>query len=129
MQPKIVLANGVFDLFHIGHLRYLEAARAMGDILVVSVTKDKFVNKGAGKPIYFEEDRIAVVRSIRCVDRAFLVTGASEALLLRPHIFVKGREYENRIEQKHEEFCREHGIEIRFTDTEEKRPRDRLRLS
>lgn len=126
-SPKIVLANGCFDLFHIGHLRYLEEAKMMGDILLVSVTRNAFVNKGWNRPIYDEQDRLDVVAAQRCVDHAFLVNGAAQALLSLPHIFVKGREYEGKIEPLHQAFCDKHDIEIRFTDTEEIRPNARLR--
>ena len=124
---KVVMANGVFDLFHIGHLRYLEAAAAMGDVLAVTVTKDAFVNKGAGRPVYDENERIALVDAVRFVHYALLVNGCIEGLQrVRPNIFVKGREYEGKIEREHEEYCKAHNIEIRFTDTETVRPRARL---
>ena len=124
----VVLANGVFDILHIGHIRYLEAAARMGDELIVSVTRDKFVNKGAGRPIYNEDERRESIQAIRCVRSVVLVDGALDALeRIRPDIFVKGREYEYKIEAVHEDFCREHDIEIRFTNTETVRPRDRLR--
>lgn len=126
--PKVVLANGVFDIFHIGHLRYLEEAARMGDALIVSVTRNAFVNKGPGLPLYDELERLSVVRSVRCVKQAILTDSALQALQkVRPAVFVKGREYMGRILPEHENYCREHGIEIRFTDTETRRPRDRLR--
>ena len=125
---KTVLANGVFDIFHIGHLRYLEAAARMGDVLVVSITRNAYVNKGPGSPLYDELERLRVVAALRCVSRAILVTGSRHALeQVRPAIFVKGREYKGKILAEDEEYCREHNIEIRFTDTETMRPRDRLR--
>ena len=129
IHPQIVvLANGVFDILHVGHVRYLEAAAQMGDKLIVSVTRDKFVNKGDGRPIYNEQERLEVVQALRCVRSVVLVDGALDALeRVGPDIFVKGREYENRIEKIHEDYCKAHGIEIRFTDTETVRPRDRLR--
>ena len=127
---KVVLANGVFDIFHIGHLRYLEAAAGMGDFLAVAVTRDAFVGKGPGRPTYNEEERLAVVSALRFVDAAFLTEGVLPALQrMAPKIFVKGREYQNKIEPAHAAYCWEHGIEIRFTDTETVRPRDRLGAS
>lgn len=127
---KVVLCNGVFDLFHIGHLRYLEAASRMGGPLIVSITKDAFVNKGPGQPLYPEGDRIAIVRALRFVKAAFLTEGSRAALeMIKPHIFVKGAEYIGKILPEDEEYCRSNGIEIRFTNTEEVRPRDRLRQS
>jgi cytidyltransferase-like protein len=124
---KRVLANGVFDIFHIGHLRYLEAAAAMGDVLIVSVTRDACVNKGNGRPIYPELERLAVIKALRCVSGAFLTDGSHRALeLVKPAIFVKGAEYRGKIRQEDAEFCRKHSIAIRFTETETVRPRDRL---
>lgn len=127
---KIVLANGVFDIFHIGHLRYLQEAARMGGALIVSVTRNANVNKGDGMPLYDELERLSVVASLRCVSAAILCDGSRQALEeVKPHIFVKGREYLGKILPEDEEYCRSHGIEIRFTDTETKRPRDRLRKS
>ena len=125
----MVLAGGCFDLFHIGHMRYLEAAAKMGRV-VVGVTRNAHVNKGPGMPIYDEKDRIEVVKGIRYVDDAILVDSSFEALtIVQPDIFVKGMEYKGRMLAEDLEFCRENDIEIRFTNTEEKRPRDRLRKS
>ena len=122
-----MLANGCFDVFHIGHMRYLEAASKMGRV-VVGVTLDAYVNKGPGKPIYGEKERIEVVKSIRFVEDAFLVSSSYEALsLVYPDIFVKGIEYKGRILPEDLEFCRINEVEIMFTNTEEVRPRDRLR--
>ena len=118
-MPKIVLANGVFDLFHIGHVRYLQAARRFGDTLIVGVTSDKFVNKGPDRPFYSEDDRLLVVGSLSCVDMAFICDGGGEALKrAKPNFFVKGREYEGNIEAEHESYCRARGIEIAFTGTQ-----------
>lgn len=129
-MPKIVLANGVFDLFHIGHVRYLQAARRFGDTLIVGVTSDKFVNKGPDRPFYSEDDRLLVVGSLSCVDMAFICDGGGEALKrAKPNFFVKGREYEGKIEPEHLAYCEKHGIKIRFTDTEYVRPLARLARS
>jgi len=115
---KIVMANGVFDMLHIGHLRHLEAARAMGDILWVSITDDQHVRKGPGRPIYTDTDRHALIKALRCVDKAIIVSGLIEALeIIRPHILVKGIDYKDGLHDVHEKYCREHCIEIRYTDT------------
>ena len=55
-NKKIVLCHGVFDLLHTGHLNYFESAKKLGEILIVSITSDKFVNKGPGRP-YFDEKK------------------------------------------------------------------------
>ena len=115
-SPRVVLANGCFDLLHIGHLLYLEAAARMGDRLVVAVTQDKFVNKGPGRPMFNETHRLSLIKALRCVDDALLVNGALEALeTIKPDIFVKGADYIDKIEKRHSDYCKANGIEIRFT--------------
>lgn len=115
---RVVMANGVFDILHVGHLMYLESAREMGDRLVVTVTRNTFVNKGPNRPTNDEEDRVRLVRGLRCVDDAFLVDGAIDALQrTAPNIFVKGADYIGKIQPEHQRYCDEQGIEIRFTDT------------
>jgi len=72
-----VVATGVFDLLHIGHLRFLEAARGLGDGLIVGVESDARVRrwKGSRRPIQSEEDRAALVGALKVVDRVFTITG------------------------------------------------------
>ena len=116
---KVVLANGCFDGLHAGHLMHLQQARLMGDLLVVSVTRDAFVNKGPGRPIFKEAHRVKSLESLRCVNGVFLVDSVMDALQYRPPIFVKGPDYSiDTIEPEHREFCEKHGIEIRFTTGE-----------
>ena len=118
MEPRIVLANGVFDILHVGHLYYLEAAAKMGDHLCVSVTRDQFVNKGIGRPVNTEADRARLVGGIWCVNRVILCNNAIEALdLIKPDIFVKGKDYIGKIEDIHRDYCAAHKIKIAFTDT------------
>ena len=73
----LVVVTGVFDLLHIGHLRFLEAARALGDTLAVGVEDDERVRrwKGAGRPIQAQEDRCALLAALRVVDRVFVIAG------------------------------------------------------
>ena len=90
-MTTVVLANGVFDMLHVGHLWHLQAAKAMGDILWVSVTDDLHVMKGPGRPIYPQEHRIALLKGLRCVDKVIAVSGLIEALdFVKPSILVKG---------------------------------------
>jgi len=117
-DPKVVLANGCFDILHAGHVMYLEAASNMGDLLIVAVTRDKHVNKGPGRPVNKEEDRLRVVRSIRYVDFAFLCDDSLDALeAVRPAIFCKGADYKGKIEHRHYDYCKANDIEIRLTET------------
>lgn len=73
----LVVATGVFDLLHIGHLRFLEAARRLGESLIVGVEGDERVRrwKGPNRPIQSEDDRMALVAALRVVDAAFVITG------------------------------------------------------
>lgn len=112
----IVLANGVFDVLHVGHLRHLEEARAMGGMLVVGVTRDKFVGKGKGKPVIPEEERVELLRGLHCVSKAVLCDSGVDALIkVKPDIFVKGSEYKDSLLKEEIEHCRRNGIEIRHT--------------
>ena len=114
---RVVLANGVFDIFHIGHLLYLEQASRMGERLVVSVTADAFVNKGPHRPMFSAAQRAEIISALRFVDEVVIVDGPLQALeLIKPDIFVKGQDYIDKIEKVHADYCTSHGIEIRFTD-------------
>ena len=114
---RTVLANGVFDVFHVGHVLHLEAAKAMGTKLVVSVTRDARVNKGPRRPVFAEGLRAKVISALRCVDEVILVEDSIEALKrVLPDVFVKGPDYKGRLLERDLEFCREHGIEVCFTN-------------
>lgn len=95
---RIVLANGCFDLLHVGHIRYLEAARAHGDILVVAVNSDEQTRrlKGENRPLTPERERAEIVASLRAVDIVTIFPEPTvEALLLalRPEVHAKGTDY------------------------------------
>ena len=94
----VVLANGAFDLFHVGHLRYLKGAKEKGDILVVAVNSDESVrrNKGPGRPIIPLEERIELLENLGFVDYIipFDEPTVDELLnLLKPHVHAKGTDY------------------------------------
>ena len=96
---SVALANGVFDLFHVGHLRYLEGAKALADVLVVAVNSDasaRRLGKGPGRPVVPEAERAEIVAALRCVDHVVVfetkdVVPAIRAL--RPDVQVKGTDY------------------------------------
>jgi rfaE bifunctional protein kinase chain/domain len=93
---RIVHCHGVFDLLHVGHLRYLRAARQLGDALVVTVTPDQYVNKGPHRPAFTAELRAEHVAALDCVSFAAVNEWASAVepiTLLRPDLYVKGSEY------------------------------------
>lgn len=113
---RVVLANGCFDLLHAGHVRYLAAARAQGDYLVVALNSDESVRalKGEGRPLQTLADRAELLSALRCVD-AVTVFGERtlEATLriLRPDVHAKGTDYSVATVPERE-VDRELGIEI-----------------
>jgi D-glycero-beta-D-manno-heptose 1-phosphate adenylyltransferase len=95
---RIVLANGCFDLLHVGHVRYLEGAKAVGDILVVGINSDRQTRalKGERRPFMPEHDRAELVSSLRCVDRVTIFDEPTvEELIraIRPDFHAKGTDY------------------------------------
>lgn len=97
-NKKIVLCHGVFDLLHIGHIRYLKRAKELGDVLVVTITPDKYVNKGPHRPAFSEDLRAEALASLECVDYVAInkwPTAVETIYLLKPHIYAKGAEYKD----------------------------------
>jgi len=95
---KLVVTNGCFDLLHVGHVRYLQAARALGDALAVGVNGDKSVRelKGENRPLNNEHDRAEVLAALECIDfgTVFPETRATRLLeLVRPAVYAKGGDY------------------------------------
>jgi rfaE bifunctional protein nucleotidyltransferase chain/domain len=95
---RIVFANGAFDLLHVGHVRYLQAARREGDFLVIGVNSDSSVrlSKGNGRPILPEGERAEIVAALSCVDAVVIFSEASPADLIReirPEVHAKGTDY------------------------------------
>jgi len=95
---KLVLTNGCFDLLHTGHVRYLQAARALGDALAVAINGDDSVCalKGEGRPLNTESDRAEIVAALACVDYVVTFPEVRVTRLIekvRPSIYVKGGDY------------------------------------
>ena len=95
---KLVATNGCFDLLHVGHVRYLQAARALGDFLAVGLNGDQSVRelKGRGRPIVTENDRAEVLAALGCVDFVTIFPEMRATRFLhasRPAIYVKGGDY------------------------------------
>jgi rfaE bifunctional protein nucleotidyltransferase chain/domain len=95
---KVVFANGCFDLIHAGHIRYLQGAKALGDVLILGVNSDACVAvlKGKGRPLQTQADRAEILASLECVDfvlpfDTFTVDGILEKL--KPDIHAKGTDY------------------------------------
>ncbi len=120
---RIVHCHGVFDLLHVGHIRHFQQAKQLGDILVVTVTPDRFVNKGVGRPAFPDHLRAEVIASLGCVDYVAInkwPTAADTIRLLKPAVFVKGSEYQGRVDTTghinvEEEAIRLVGGELAFT--------------
>jgi rfaE bifunctional protein nucleotidyltransferase chain/domain len=97
---KIVFTNGVFDILHLGHVRYLQEARGLGDKLVVGINDDasvKRLNKGPERPIHEEQARAGVIDGLRSVDAVIIFTDDTPAILIetiQPDILVKGGDYD-----------------------------------
>jgi len=97
-KERIVFTNGHFDLLHVGHVRYLQAARALGDLLIVGVNDDMSTTtrKGSFRPIIPAHERAEVLAALGCVDGVVVFAGltANEPIvLLQPDVYVKGGDY------------------------------------
>ncbi|MFH1574625.1 MAG: adenylyltransferase/cytidyltransferase family protein, partial [Acidobacteriota bacterium] len=95
---KVVLANGCFDLIHVGHIRYLEGARAEGDVLIAAVNSDASVRllKGEGRPLQPQSERAEIVASLESVDYVHIFNSPTVDALLRelqPDVHAKGTDY------------------------------------
>jgi D-glycero-beta-D-manno-heptose 1-phosphate adenylyltransferase len=95
---KLVVTNGCFDLLHVGHVRYLQAARALGDALAVGLNSDRSVRelKGSGRPVNNERDRAEVLAALECVDFVVIFPELRATQFIRaslPAIYAKGGDY------------------------------------
>ena len=129
---RTVLANGCFDILHVGHVRYLEGARRLGEVLVVAINSDRSVRalKGPGRPILSEDERVALVSALRCVDHVVVfdepdVTRVLE--VLRPAVHAKGTDYTEATVPEREQVVA-YGGQVRITgDPKDHSTRDVIR--
>src|SRR4030066_2113969 len=121
---RIVHCHGCFDLMHPGHIKHFQAAKKMGDVLVVTITPDRYVDKGPGRPVFNEDLRAESIAALECVDYVAInkwPTAEETLRLLRPNTYVKGQEFQN-LEDKTGKIQKEHkviqeiGAELRFTN-------------
>ena len=95
---KIGLVHGVFDAIHIGHLWYFKNAKKLVDKLIVSVTTDRHVNKGPGKPIFDINQRVELLKSIDVIDEVLISDNKTAVEIIRkvkPDFYIKGSDYKN----------------------------------
>ena len=120
---KIVHCHGCFDLMHVGHIKYFQASKKMGDILLVTVTPDRFVDKGPNRPLMSENLRVESIAALECVDYVAVncwPTAEKTLRMLLPDYYVKGQEFKKLQDmsgkiQKEAEVVNEIGAEMRFT--------------
>ena len=122
---KVVHAHGVFDLLHVGHIRHLKEAKGFGDLLVVTITPDHYVNKGPHRPAFPQELRAEALAALETVDFVAInrwPTSVETIRQLRPDIYVKGSEFKEATKDitgavgVEGDVIREVGGEMRFTD-------------
>lgn len=95
---RIIFANGCFDILHVGHVRYLQAARALGNLLIVAINGDEAVRqlKGEGRPVMPEWERAEIVAAFACVDYVTIfpeLTVTELLLAIKPDVHAKGTDY------------------------------------
>src|SRR5437016_3615877 len=98
LGKRIVHCHGVFDLLHVGHIKHLEEARNMGDLLVVTLTPDRFVNKGPHRPAFPETLRVEAIAGLEAVDFVAInkwPTAVEAIRLIAPSVYVKGPDYKD----------------------------------
>jgi len=124
-KKKVILSHGVFDLMHPGHIRHFESAKNKADILIVTITKDEYVNKGPGRPVFNQRLRAESVAALECVDYVAVnkwPTAVETIMRLKPHLYVKGSDYSKKEDDltgkifEEENAVRSVGGELVFTE-------------
>lgn len=122
---RLVFTNGCFDLLHVGHVRYLAAARALGDELMVAINGDQSVRalKGDGRPLNGEAERAEIIAALQCVDHVVVFPEVRATALLekvRPAIYVKGGDYTaSTLDREERSTLERAGAEIRILPFEQ----------
>ena len=116
-NKRIVHCHGVFDLIHIGHIKHFEEAKKNGDFLIVSITADKFVNKGSGRPIFNQNLRAEFLSSLIFVDAVTInkkITSENLISIIKPDIYFKGPDYKNNKNDKTKNIYKENRLVKKF---------------
>lgn len=126
-KKKVILCHGVFDLIHPGHIQHFQEAKTLGDVLVVSVTAEKYVRKGPGRPYFNDQLRLESLAAIACIDYVILSEGYTVddiVEVVRPDLYVKGQEYKKAEDDitgkitEETELVRKYGGDIYYTNGE-----------
>ena len=124
-KKKIVLCHGVFDLVHLGHIEHFKSAKKYGDYLIVSLTLDKFIKKGPGRPLFNEQQRMEYLKQIKIIDQVILSKTESSIDVIntiKPDFYVKGPDYKENYKDKTKKIILEkkavekNGGKIKFTN-------------
>ena len=123
-NKKIGLCHGAFDILHLGHVNHFKEAKELCDILIVSITEDKFIKKGPHQPLFNSTERANFLLSIRHVDFVFISnseTGENSIKLFKPNYYIKGIDYINKNKdnnlKKEKLICKKYNVKIIFTGT------------
>ena len=121
---KVALCHGVFDLLHLGHIKYFQEAKTFGDVLVVTITPDKYVRRGPGRPVFTAVQRAEAIAALDVVDYVAVnqwPTAIKTIELIKPNFYVKGPDYKNHDNdvtgniKLEEEAVKKFGGEIKYT--------------
>lgn len=125
VNKKVIQCHGVFDLLHVGHIKHLQHAKSLGDILIVTITPDHYVNKGPGRPYFTQTLRADALAALECVDYVVInqsPTAIEPIHIIKPDLYVKGIEYQaaekditGKISEE-EAAVKSVGGQIKFTD-------------
>lgn len=125
LGKRVVLCHGTFDLLHIGHIRHMQNARKEGDALLITITGDRFVNKGPERPVFPEHLRAENIAALACVDFVAInqaLTAVNVLSMVKPDAYVKGKDYKNAGDDltgnivREKEAVEKHGGELIFTE-------------
>jgi len=126
-KKKIVLCHGVFDLVHLGHIKHFKEAKSKGDILIVSVTSDEYVQKGPGRPFFNEKKRIEFLSHLQMINYLFISNSKNAVQSIKtvkPDIYCKGPDYKDNSDdvsgqiELEKKMVKKSGGEIYYTDDE-----------
>jgi rfaE bifunctional protein nucleotidyltransferase chain/domain len=102
-KKTIGLCHGVFDILHYGHIKHFEAAKKKCDYLFVSITSDQYINKGPGRPIHSNSERLFFLKSLKFIDHVFIAegdSGVNSINLIKPDFYFKGFDYKDNLSDK-----------------------------